>query len=172
MSPRTVFSPYVRLFAVPGSRRFSFAGWVGPAAHPDARPRRRPAGRRRDRQLRHRRRGVRHAGPGRSVVSPAVGPRDGPPRAGRVLRVGDGRRSCSPVSGSPPPSSSGPRGGPGSLLGGAHRRERAEHRLPDPGAVGRGAGRRAPADRVRASSRSSTRWCSSSGRRWSPCSPR
>ncbi len=28
MSPRTVFDPYVRLFAVPGSRAFSFAGWV------------------------------------------------------------------------------------------------------------------------------------------------
>ncbi|MGY1705285.1 MFS transporter [Geodermatophilus sp. SYSU D00697] len=28
MSPRTVFSPYVRLFAVPGSVAFSFAGWV------------------------------------------------------------------------------------------------------------------------------------------------
>ena len=28
MSPRTVFSPYVRLFAVPGSAAFSFAGWV------------------------------------------------------------------------------------------------------------------------------------------------
>ena len=29
MSPRTVFSPYARLFAVPGSRAFSAAGWVG-----------------------------------------------------------------------------------------------------------------------------------------------
>lgn len=29
MSPRTVFDPYLRLFAVPGSRAFSFAGWVG-----------------------------------------------------------------------------------------------------------------------------------------------
>lgn len=29
MSPRTVFSPYVRLFAVPGAAAFSFAGWVG-----------------------------------------------------------------------------------------------------------------------------------------------
>ena len=29
MSPRTVFDPYIRLFAVPGSRAFSFAGWVG-----------------------------------------------------------------------------------------------------------------------------------------------
>ncbi len=29
MSPRTVFDPYLRLFAVPGSRGFSFAGWVG-----------------------------------------------------------------------------------------------------------------------------------------------
>ncbi|MDT0274532.1 MFS transporter [Blastococcus goldschmidtiae] len=28
MSPRTVFDPYLRLFAVPGSRAFSFAGWV------------------------------------------------------------------------------------------------------------------------------------------------
>jgi len=28
VSPRTVFSPYTRLFAVPGSRVFSFAGWV------------------------------------------------------------------------------------------------------------------------------------------------
>ena len=28
MSPRTVFAPYVRLFAVPGSAAFSFAGWV------------------------------------------------------------------------------------------------------------------------------------------------
>ncbi|RFU20100.1 MFS transporter [Geodermatophilus marinus] len=28
MSPRTVLGPYVRLFAVPGSRAFSFAGWV------------------------------------------------------------------------------------------------------------------------------------------------
>jgi predicted MFS family arabinose efflux permease len=28
LSPRTVFSPYLRLFAVPGSRAFSFAGWV------------------------------------------------------------------------------------------------------------------------------------------------
>ena len=28
MSPRTVFSPYVRLFAVPGSPAFSFAGWL------------------------------------------------------------------------------------------------------------------------------------------------
>jgi MFS family permease len=28
VSPRTVFSPYVRLFAVPGSAAFSFAGWV------------------------------------------------------------------------------------------------------------------------------------------------
>src|SRR3954468_2386406 len=28
VSPRTVFSPYPRLFAVPGSRAFSFAGWV------------------------------------------------------------------------------------------------------------------------------------------------
>ncbi len=28
MSPRTVFSPYARLFAVPGSVAFSFAGWV------------------------------------------------------------------------------------------------------------------------------------------------
>jgi predicted MFS family arabinose efflux permease len=28
VSPRTVFSPYVRLFAVPGSKAFSFAGWV------------------------------------------------------------------------------------------------------------------------------------------------
>ncbi|HLM03937.1 MAG TPA: MFS transporter [Blastococcus sp.] len=28
MSPRTVFSPYVRLFAVPGSSAFSFAGWL------------------------------------------------------------------------------------------------------------------------------------------------
>jgi predicted MFS family arabinose efflux permease len=28
LSPRTLFSPYVRLFAVPGSRAFSFAGWV------------------------------------------------------------------------------------------------------------------------------------------------
>jgi predicted MFS family arabinose efflux permease len=29
VSPRTVFSPYVRLFAVPGSAAFSIAGWVG-----------------------------------------------------------------------------------------------------------------------------------------------
>ncbi|MGY1754082.1 MFS transporter [Blastococcus sp. SYSU D01042] len=29
MSPRTVFDPYLRLFAVPGSRAFSLAGWVG-----------------------------------------------------------------------------------------------------------------------------------------------
>ncbi|MBJ7452204.1 MAG: MFS transporter [Blastococcus sp.] len=29
MSPRTLFSPYVRLFAVPGSASFSLAGWVG-----------------------------------------------------------------------------------------------------------------------------------------------
>ena len=29
MSPRTVFSPYARLFTVPGSRAFSAAGWVG-----------------------------------------------------------------------------------------------------------------------------------------------
>src|SRR3954447_2337344 len=29
VSPRTVFSPYVRLFAVPGSAAFSVAGWVG-----------------------------------------------------------------------------------------------------------------------------------------------
>ncbi|MGZ4540118.1 MAG: MFS transporter [Blastococcus sp.] len=28
MSPRTVFSPYIRLFAVPGSRAFSFVGWL------------------------------------------------------------------------------------------------------------------------------------------------
>jgi predicted MFS family arabinose efflux permease len=28
VSPRTVFSPYTRLFAVPGSVAFSFAGWV------------------------------------------------------------------------------------------------------------------------------------------------
>ena len=28
MSPHTLFSPYLRLFAVPGSRAFSFAGWV------------------------------------------------------------------------------------------------------------------------------------------------
>lgn len=28
MSPRTVFDPYVRLFAVPGSRAFALAGWV------------------------------------------------------------------------------------------------------------------------------------------------
>jgi predicted MFS family arabinose efflux permease len=29
VSPRTVFSPYVRLFSVPGSAAFSVAGWVG-----------------------------------------------------------------------------------------------------------------------------------------------
>jgi MFS family permease len=29
VSPRTVFSPYRRLFAVPGALAFSFAGWVG-----------------------------------------------------------------------------------------------------------------------------------------------
>ncbi|MCW2740447.1 MAG: Major facilitator superfamily 1 [Blastococcus sp.] len=29
MSPHTVFSPYVRLFAVPGASSFSLAGWVG-----------------------------------------------------------------------------------------------------------------------------------------------
>jgi MFS family permease len=29
VSPRTVFDPYLRLFAVPGSRAFAFAGWVG-----------------------------------------------------------------------------------------------------------------------------------------------
>ena len=29
MSPRTVFSPYARLFTVPGSAAFSVAGWVG-----------------------------------------------------------------------------------------------------------------------------------------------
>jgi MFS family permease len=29
VSPRTVFSPYARLFAVPGARSFSLAGWVG-----------------------------------------------------------------------------------------------------------------------------------------------
>jgi predicted MFS family arabinose efflux permease len=29
VSPRTVFSPYARLFTVPGSAAFSFAGWVG-----------------------------------------------------------------------------------------------------------------------------------------------
>jgi MFS family permease len=28
VSPRTIFSPYVRLFAVPGSSAFSFAGWL------------------------------------------------------------------------------------------------------------------------------------------------
>ncbi len=28
MSPRTIFSPYARLFAVPGSSAFSFAGWL------------------------------------------------------------------------------------------------------------------------------------------------
>ncbi|MGY2127974.1 MFS transporter [Blastococcus sp. SYSU DS0617] len=28
MSPRTVFDPYLRLFAVPGSRAFALAGWV------------------------------------------------------------------------------------------------------------------------------------------------
>ena len=28
MSPRTIFSPYARLFAVPGSPAFSFAGWL------------------------------------------------------------------------------------------------------------------------------------------------
>jgi MFS family permease len=29
VSPRTVFGPYLRLFAVPGAASFSFAGWVG-----------------------------------------------------------------------------------------------------------------------------------------------
>jgi len=29
VSPRTLFGPYLRLFAVPGSASFSFAGWVG-----------------------------------------------------------------------------------------------------------------------------------------------
>jgi predicted MFS family arabinose efflux permease len=29
ISPRTVFAPYLRLFAVPGAARFSFAGWLG-----------------------------------------------------------------------------------------------------------------------------------------------
>jgi predicted MFS family arabinose efflux permease len=29
VSARTLFSPYARLFAVPGSRAFSFAGWIG-----------------------------------------------------------------------------------------------------------------------------------------------
>ncbi|TFV67825.1 UNVERIFIED_ORG: MFS transporter [Bacillus sp. AZ43] len=29
MSPRTLLGPYLRLFAVPGAGRFSFAGWVG-----------------------------------------------------------------------------------------------------------------------------------------------
>ena len=29
MSPRTLFSPYTRLFAVPGARSFSTAGWIG-----------------------------------------------------------------------------------------------------------------------------------------------
>ena len=29
MSPRTLFSPYARLFVVPGARSFSLAGWVG-----------------------------------------------------------------------------------------------------------------------------------------------
>ena len=29
MSPRTLFSPYTRLFAVPGAAWFSLAGWVG-----------------------------------------------------------------------------------------------------------------------------------------------
>ena len=29
VSPRTVFSPYTRLFAVPGARWFSLAGWIG-----------------------------------------------------------------------------------------------------------------------------------------------
>ncbi|SEO99956.1 MFS transporter [Trujillonella endophytica] len=29
MSPRTVLSPYARLFAVPGSRAFALAGWIG-----------------------------------------------------------------------------------------------------------------------------------------------
>ncbi|WP_222264568.1 MFS transporter [Modestobacter marinus] len=29
MSPRTLFSPYARLFAVPGARAFSLAGWLG-----------------------------------------------------------------------------------------------------------------------------------------------
>ena len=29
MSPRTVFTPYLRLFAVPGGARFSLAGWLG-----------------------------------------------------------------------------------------------------------------------------------------------
>jgi hypothetical protein len=29
VSPRTVFSPYGQLFVVPGSRAFSFAGWIG-----------------------------------------------------------------------------------------------------------------------------------------------
>src|SRR5215212_119739 len=29
VSPRTVFSPYARLFTVPGSAAFSLAGWVG-----------------------------------------------------------------------------------------------------------------------------------------------
>ena len=28
MSPRTLFDPYVRLFAVPGARAFSFVGWI------------------------------------------------------------------------------------------------------------------------------------------------
>ena len=28
MSSRTVFGPYARLFAVPGSAAFSFAGWL------------------------------------------------------------------------------------------------------------------------------------------------
>ena len=29
LSPRTVFAPYTRLFAVPGAARFSLAGWLG-----------------------------------------------------------------------------------------------------------------------------------------------
>ncbi|MGY1811371.1 MFS transporter [Blastococcus sp. SYSU D00820] len=29
MSPRTLFAPYLRLFAVPGSRAFALAGWIG-----------------------------------------------------------------------------------------------------------------------------------------------
>ena len=142
----------------------------GPAARPDARPGRGPAGRGRDRQLRPRRRRVRHARAELSVAGPQWARAMDRRGQGRDPPLGDGRPTWSPASRS---STAVVAGAPAVELVRCWPRRPAP-RGPNIGSLVRarwaGALDARPTGRPRSPSRrSSTRSSSSSARRWSRC---
>ena len=173
VSPRTVFTPYVRLFTVPGSARFSFAGWVARLPIP-------MLGLGAVLLVEGETGSYALAGAvsgtlalSFSVVSPQWARAMDRRGQGVDPALGHGRRTCS--SGIAFVSRRRRRRAPVELVraGRADRRERPQHRLPGPRPLGRSARGPGRDGRPRSPWRpSSTRWSSSSGRRWSRCWPR